>query len=238
MSSRQTRSAAKLVSLGSKTGENHSKTSNAKHKSNDTDSKEDVSHEVPSSRGDHGAARDHSEAPTKQDFTVSFDDKNVVCERRGRGPNKLIFTHGAGGGIESPATVEFAMGFAKHSALVCFQGTMNLQSRVKSFNAVIDDVKSQALGGRSMGARAAVMARGNQPLILVSYPLVAKTMRDQILLDLDEGDVLFIIGSDDKMCPISELDSVRKKMKADTWLLVVTGMFILRSLLLADRCRC
>ena len=54
----------------------------------------------------------------------------------------------------------FADGFSqKGSPVICFQGTMNLVSRVKGFHAVIKHEKAEnaALGGRSMGARAAVV---------------------------------------------------------------------------------
>jgi predicted alpha/beta-hydrolase family hydrolase len=81
---------------------------------------------------------------------------------------------------------------------------MNLGSRVKMFDVVIDHheqegdskVKGEvaAIGGRSMGARAAVMAakesgreKGIKKLVLVSYPLVSgDKVRDQILLDIEK----------------------------------------------------
>jgi predicted alpha/beta-hydrolase family hydrolase len=102
------------------------------------------------------------------------------------------------------------------------------------------------LGGRSMGSRAAVMAALDHitnidaeaenakdenkavvvDLVLCSYPLQGpKAIRDQILLDLPStANVLFIIGSRDAMCPLDLLAGVRKKMRAQSWLLVVEGM--------------
>lgn len=87
---------------------------------------------------------------------------------------------------------------------------MNLASRVKMFNVVIDNINQElvsngkgevkAIGGRSMGARAAVMAAGARggvvkELVLVSYPLVnGGDVRDQILLDIE---------SDVKVCDFS-----------------------------------
>lgn len=82
---------------------------------------------------------------------------------------------------------------------------MNLASRVKMFNVVIDNINQErvsnvkkgevkAIGGRSMGARAAVMVARDRvgsvkELVLVSYPLVnGGDVRDQILLDI-ESDV-------------------------------------------------
>jgi predicted alpha/beta-hydrolase family hydrolase len=100
------------------------------------------------------------------------------------------------------------------------------------------------LGGRSMGSRAAVIAateylsapsnlslpnssESSIDLILVSYPLINgnKPMRDQILLDLPTHvRVLFITGSEDKMCPLEQLTTVRESMRAQSWMIVVEGL--------------
>jgi predicted alpha/beta-hydrolase family hydrolase len=120
---------------------------------------------------------------------------------------------------------------------------MNLGARVKGFHACIEYLKensnneggSLVLGGRSMGARAAVMATsellethpkdGKIDIILVSYPLKGpKDTRDQILLDLPASvNVLFIIGDRDSMCPLDLLDQVRSKMTAKSQLVIVRG---------------
>lgn len=76
-------------------------------------------------------------------------------------------------------------------------------------------------------------------VICVSYPLrpaafsnkpssspssVTTQLRDQILLDAPSHlKILFIIGSKDDLCPISELQEVRKKMRCESWLVVVQG---------------
>ena len=110
---------------------------------------------------------------------------------------------------------------------------MNLQSRVKTFHAVMKHERAEkaALGGRSMGARAAVVAmkesraKGGK-LVLASYPLVGQNgeVRDKILLDVDEGvEVLFVSGDGDNMCDLKQLGGVRRKMKAKSWLIVVKG---------------
>jgi predicted alpha/beta-hydrolase family hydrolase len=178
-----------------------------------------------------------SEPPT---FSIPFEGKDIICQRFPRevtAPSTMIFTHGAGGGIANPATALFAEGFAKDegASAVCFQGTMNLQSRVKTFHTVIDhenmDNETLVLGGRSMGARAAVIAMKEKGakkghLVLASYPLVGQNgeIRDKILLDVDEGvDVLFISGDGDNMCNIQQLNTVRSKMKASSWLMLVKG---------------
>ena len=167
-------------------------------------------------------------------FTVPMDSKIIPASRTGQGPVRLIFTHGAGGTITTPAIVNFSAGFSKNStaSIICFQGNMNLKSRVKMFGAVYDHASSTyqhrttiALGGRSMGARAAVLAvtEDIKHLILASYPLQTnKETRDQILLDLP-GDkkVLFISGDHDSMCDLNKLNEVRMKMKAKTWLIRV-----------------
>ena len=148
----------------------------------------------------------------------------------------LIFTHGASGTLDSPAVKNFWSGFASKAEILGFNGSMNLSSRVNMFCAVIENTLLRtkgkgrvALGGRSMGARAAVMAAVDEEnanrLILVSYPLQSgNNVRDQILLDIDEKyEVLFIIGEKDNMCDIPLLNKVRQKMRATSWLVVVSG---------------
>ena len=174
-----------------------------------------------------------SEEEHRHDFSIPFRDKVIVAEKRGRDLQQdptLIFTHGAGGGISNAATRDFTAGFAQSSSIICFQGTMNLSSRVKTFKAVTEHVEfSGALGGRSMGARAAVMTcdDATKACVLVSYPLIGGKngdTRDQILLDLRQDvDVLFIIGTKDHMCPLDRLDEVRAKMKAGSWIVHVQG---------------
>ena len=140
----------------------------------------------------------------------------------------LIFTHGAGGTLASQAIATFSLGFGALLPILCFQGTMNLKSRVKMFNAVIEHQHcSSCLGGRSMGARAAVMAASDPAsrLILVSYPLhTNKEVRDQILVDLaPDIQVIFVSGDRDSMCDLQRLEAVRGKMKCKTWRIVVEG---------------
>lgn len=180
-------------------------------------------------------------------FTVPSgknDDKVIPCQERqpststSTGGPTLIFTHGAGGGLENPATKHFADGYGASSDVVCFQGTMNLQSRVRNFETVIEDTLTRlpkqdtavAVGGRSMGARAAVMVAQERvevkKLVLVSYPLTGQNgdLRDRILLDLPEDkEVLFLVGDEDGMCDLGELEKVRKKMTAQTCVIVVKG---------------
>lgn len=145
----------------------------------------------------------------------------------------MVFTHGAGGTLETDAIVNFTHGFVSMSTrptLLCFQGNMNLASRVKMFDTVIEQqfkASTACLGGRSMGARAAVMAATEQiiHLVLVSYPLqTEKEIRDQILLELAASrKVIFVSGDNDEMCDLEKLQTVRQQMKCKTWMIVVQG---------------
>ncbi|KAF2798381.1 hypothetical protein K505DRAFT_405226 [Melanomma pulvis-pyrius CBS 109.77] len=179
----------------------------------------------------------------------------------------LIFTHGAGGTLSSPAITSFCTGYASLGNVLAFQGSMNLAARARGFGACVeylrgedgggDDEKKKkktkkggkeigedielVLGGRSMGARAAVLAAAEilsssaspdptsfsqkPSLVLVSYPLKGpKDIRDAILLALPSHvSVLFVIGDRDAMCPLDMLKEARLKMEAETWLVVVEG---------------
>ena len=169
----------------------------------------------------------------------------------------LIFTHGAGGTLSADAVVNFCTGYSSSQPVLAFQGSMNLKARTKGFHACIDELNSSQstalkgakednagkktllLGGRSMGARAAVIAASehlaslgeteaeelNLQLILVSYPLLGPKdeLRDQILLDLPKSvRILFISGDEDAMCPIDTLNETRDKLTAQSQLVVVT----------------
>lgn len=86
------------------------------------------------------------------------------------------------------------------------------------------------VGGRSMGARAAVMVGGVREeiskIVCVSYPLRGEKgdVRDGILLDLPRGkEVLFVVGGRDGMCDLEGLEEVRGRMEAASWVVVVEG---------------
>ena len=177
-----------------------------------------------------------TDLPTSHAFEVPFPPKAAIqCLYNSQYSEDhepimptLIFAHGAGGTLKADAIVNFTNGFASSSeaGMVCFQGNMNLKSRVKMFNAVIDHLGSpKCLGGRSMGARAASMAATDETthLVLVSYPLhTDKDFRDQILLNLPPSvKVIFISGTKDTMCDLDRLEHVRSSMKCKTWRVVV-----------------
>lgn len=156
-------------------------------------------------------------------------DHNEEKDNRPAKPEQtLIFTHGSGGDLNADAMLHFRQGFATQLPIVCFQGNMNLTSRVKMFNAVAEaQADATCLGGRSMGARAAVMAmtESTDRLILVSYPLhTAKDLRDAILLALPPTiKVIFVCGERDAMCDLDRLEKVRDRMKGLTWRVIVRG---------------
>lgn len=170
---------------------------------------------------------------TSINFEIPYLNKNIVCISFGSPTTQLsmIFTHGAGGDLSTPAVVNFAKGFSEFKKILCFQGNMNLTSRTKIFKAVVEHQNwCTVLGGRSLGARAAIITANQienvKALILVSYPLRSQKgdVRNQILLDIDESiDVLFVIGDKHSMCDISELRILTKKMKAKTWIVVVNN---------------
>ena len=171
----------------------------------------------------------------QRDLEIAFAPKgHITCikyakdEKTSKQSSSLIFTHGASGTLKADAMANFAEGFATTAPMLSFQGSMNLNSRVKMFEAVCEDQKAfKCLGGRSMGARAAIMAATdeNTHLALVSYPLHNnKATRDQILLDLPaDKKVIFVSGNHDNMCDLKKLEDVRSKMKCKTWLCVVEG---------------
>ncbi|MCJ1409887.1 hypothetical protein MMC19_003971 [Ptychographa xylographoides] len=159
----------------------------------------------------------------------SLEKKSASAVPRSTVP-KLIFTHGAGGDLESHAVADFVNGFSKISPVVCFAGNSNLTSRVKMFEAVMENQTYwECIGGRSLGARAACIAATNSGkpdlLVLVSYPLQSKgDVRDQILLDLPASiEVMFISGDHDTMCDLDNLAAVRARMPCKSWMVIVKG---------------
>ena len=175
--------------------------------------------------------------PVQRDLEISFPSKGPIScikyannERTLDLTPSLVFTHGASGTLKADAMSNFAEGYANQASapILSFQGSMNLTSRVKMFEIVSKDQNAlKCFGGRSMGARAAIMAATDETthLALISYPLHNNNaVRDQILLDLPaDKRVIFISGDHDSMCDLKKLSSVRSKMKCETWLCVVQG---------------
>ena len=184
----------------------------------------------------------------QREAEVPFPPKGPIkCLQSAKQPKDLswaktsmIFTHGAGGTLQAEAIVNFTHGFVLSKtmpALFCFKGNMNLASRTRMFSAIVAAreaslncnetyrVHPVCLGGRSMGARAAVQAvtENTTHLALISYPLQSKQeTRDRILLELPASvKVIFITGDRDQMCDLERLEGVRRQMKCRTWRVVV-----------------
>jgi predicted alpha/beta-hydrolase family hydrolase len=205
----------------------------------------DAAKEAKSKNSENDAASTHGKAESISIDSKGLVKKSIECALYNpptpRAVPTLIFTHGAGGTLSAPAVVNFCNGFCTARPVLVFQGSMNLASRVKGFHACIENVDEEkgdvthlVLGGRSMGARAAVMAAAEVleqdeeaavKLVLVSYPLQGpKDVRDHILLSLPASvNVLFVIGDRDAMCPLDLLNDVRSKMEAKSQLVVVQG---------------
>ncbi|NWV44046.1 TEX30 protein, partial [Grantiella picta] len=149
----------------------------------------------------------------------------------------VILTHGAGGDMNFPQLVSLATCLASHGVL-CLRFTcrgLNLAYRTKAFKTVVEYLKRSDdyqlsgifLAARSMGSRAAASVIHQmsqdyddgfiQGLVCLSYPLHRPTLqsklRDEDLL-LVRCPVLFVSGSEDKMCEKQLLEDVMSKMKA------------------------
>lgn len=166
-------------------------------------------------------------------FEVQFNGKAIPAERKncqsGCKP-LMLWTHGAGGGLNDDATQGFANGFAELAPIVVHEAQSNLENRVACYKAMAEhEGYATYIGGRSMGSRTAATLATNTPetkaVVLVSYPLFNNgECREQIILDLPERlDVLFILGSKDPMNQCKEFEKVRARMKARTWVCIVQG---------------
>ena len=89
-----------------------------------------------------------------------------------------------------------------------------------------DDVK--VLIGKSMGSRVGCHVAADEPdilaLVCLGYPLRGSSgvIRDEALLAL-QSPILFVQGSHDVLCPLGDLERVRKKMSAESSVYVVDG---------------
>jgi predicted alpha/beta-hydrolase family hydrolase len=85
------------------------------------------------------------------------------------------------------------------------------------------------LAGKSMGGRigchvAVEVESKPRALVCLGYPLVGQSgaMRDEVLIAL-RTPVLFVQGSQDKLCPLEKLEAVRARMTAENELYRVEG---------------
>lgn len=166
-------------------------------------------------------------------FEVTFNGKIIPAERKSCRPGckpLMLWTHGAGGGLNDDATQGFANGFAELAPIVVHEAQSNLENRVACYKAMTEhEGYATYIGGRSMGSRTAATLATNTPetkaVVLVSYPLFNNgECREQIMLDLPARlDVLFILGSKDPMNPCKKFEEVRARMKARSWVCIVQG---------------
>ncbi|XP_057191895.1 testis-expressed protein 30 [Triplophysa rosa] len=150
----------------------------------------------------------------------------------------VVMTHGAGGDMHISHLETMARALAC-SGVLCLRFTckgLNLAYRIRAYRAAVDYLKAHErytpnsifLGGRSMGARAAV-AVGRvmcaeqedavQGLLCLSFPLhpPGKTHthieRSQDLRALSHTPVLFVSGTADTMCEQKLMENVIKLMQ-------------------------
>ncbi|XP_053352803.1 testis-expressed protein 30 isoform X1 [Clarias gariepinus] len=160
----------------------------------------------------------------------------------------LILTHGAGGDMNMKPLMSLARAVAT-SGLLCLRFTcksLNLMHRVRAYEAAVMYIKTHNrftlsnvfLGGRSMGARAAVALGRHlsakeevniQGLLCVSFPLHppgqthAHIKRSEDLRALSHIPVLFVSGTSDNMCECQLLEHVVKQMKSPSLVHWVEG---------------
>ncbi|KAB5576816.1 hypothetical protein PHYPO_G00202870 [Pangasianodon hypophthalmus] len=151
----------------------------------------------------------------------------------------LILTHGAGGDMNLKPLMSLAQAVST-SGLLCLRFTcksLNLAHRVRAYEAAMVYLKSLDrftlsnifLGGRSMGARAAVALGRHlcfkeevnvQGLLCVSFPLHppgqthAHVKRSEDLRALSHIPVLFVSGTADNMCERQLLEHVVEQMES------------------------
>ena len=163
--------------------------------------------------------------------TTGSVDKIKVKVMRPRAAISLIFTHGGRGGeagMESAGMASFGQGFAKHLPLLIFAGSQSSTSLIAEYKKTMEVTKHyNAIGGRGPGGRAAASCADEttKHLALVSYPLRrGSEIQDAELLALPRSiKVIFLSGDRDELVDVDELDALRKRMKAQSWRVIVRG---------------
>ena len=107
-----------------------------------------------------------------------------------------------------------------------------IESHAEAVESLTNPTHQVVLIGKSMGGRVGChLANADGPashrikgLICLGYPLRSSgkraALRDQVLLRLNLP-ILFVQGTRDRLCPLDELEGVRKKMVAENKLFVV-----------------
>ncbi len=93
--------------------------------------------------------------------------------------------------------------------------------------AEVKEGEHVVLAGKSMGGRVGchvALEEGVAGLVCFGYPLRGRNgkLRDAVLTELPTP-VLFVQGTRDELCPLPELEEVRKRMRARSELFVVEG---------------
>jgi uncharacterized protein len=109
-----------------------------------------------------------------------------------------------------------------------------LEALVAAHRAELEALRAESatgdrllLAGKSMGGRVGchvALEAEVSGCVCFGYPLRGQNgkLRDQVLLDLRRP-VLFVQGTRDQLCPLAELEQVRKRMTAPSELYVVEG---------------
>lgn len=142
----------------------------------------------------------------------------------------LILAHENAAELDKDQLVQFAIGFARYSTVLCFEEESDqLDVIVRTARSLLNNYPSVgALGGRSRGARAMVRAQSYtsaDKLILFTYPLVdgLAVFEEELLLVNRVTDVLFITGDRDHMATELHLRDLRQRMAAPTWWIRLIG---------------
>jgi len=156
---------------------------------------------------------------------------------------RILFAHGAGASSSSPWMKAWAARLADVGRITTFDYPYKAAGKklpgprddlVGAHRAVAKKARGRSrapfvLAGKSMGSRIGChvsLETDVDALVCFGYPLVSpskkKTLRDQVLRDLDTP-ILFVQGTKDPLCPLPKLRAVRRKMSAHSELHVVRG---------------
>ncbi|TRY91838.1 hypothetical protein DNTS_027191 [Danionella cerebrum] len=180
---------------------------------------------------------------SKEKVRIPFEQKELdgvfsVPDGFAKGPG-LVLAHGAGGDLNLSQLENIARALAR-AGVLCLRFTckaINLLYRIKAYGAVVDYLmthkrfspSSLFLGGRSLGARAAVavcnqMCAEHQDvvrgLLCLSFPMYQPgkpqtyNERTEGLRALSQTPVLFVSGTADSMCKQKDLKTLMEAMES------------------------
>lgn len=158
---------------------------------------------------------------------------------------RLLFAHGAGAPASSPWMRRFRTLLSSVGEVSCFdypyfrdgaarRAPDKLQTLVLAHSHALEALRSECapadrliLAGKSMGGRVGCHLALNTPvsgLVCFGYPLRGQNgkLRDEVLLQL-RTPVMFVQGTRDPLCTLSDLERVREHMAARSQLFIVDG---------------